>query len=352
MGWIGHPSITVFPAITALSEWRKIRGRDFLTAFVVGVEVESRIGAAVMPTHYDRGWHSTATIGHFGAAAAAASVLGLDTKAIVNALGTAGTQAAGLRQMFGTMCKPLHAGKVAVGGLMAAVLAGREFTSSSDIIGGSGGFASVFSDDYEPAKLIDKLGETWEVDSIVFKRHASCYSTHALIECALTLSERVRPVLSQVNSIRCKVAPLAKNIANIGQPQTGLEGKFSQPFCAAVALTKGKVTEEHFGDEMVSDPVIRELVGKTSVVASSALPYGKAVIEVVLNDGRSLDGQIDAIELGLPPKLLQSSLSEKFIGLATRGAPDERIDALIDRVMKMDLTEDVGRVIELLPSTV
>ena len=352
-GYFSHVlSVTVFPAIMALSEWRRIGGRDFITAFATGVEVESRIGAAVTPAHYDRGWHATATVGRFGAAAGAARLLRLDCKRIVNAMGTAGTQAGGLRQMFGTMCKPFHPGKAAADGLMAAVLAEKGFTSSDDIIGGPMGFSSVLSDDYHPARITDGLGETWEVDRIVFKRHASCYSTHSLIECALTLTERLRPVLNQIKSIHCQVAELAAGIAHIRSPRSGLEAKFCQPYCVALILAEGRAGEEQFSDAKLTDPLIQRMMSRTRVEGSPALAYGEAIIEVVLNNGRTFKAHNDMAGQALPLDQLSSTLVEKFSRLARAHSPDNRTADLIEAIMALDTLEDLNRIIELLPKAV
>ena len=144
---MGHPTVPVMPALLALAEAPNSNGRDFLTAFIAGFEAECRIGSSVLPFHYQQGWHATSTIGRFGAAVACAKLLGLDPGEINYSIGLAGTQAAGLRQVFGTMTKPFHAGKAAMDGLLAALLAAKGFTCSDDIIAGEAGFCAVLSPD-------------------------------------------------------------------------------------------------------------------------------------------------------------------------------------------------------------
>jgi len=350
MGWIGHPSVTLFPALAALAERQAVSGRDFITAFAAGLEVECRVGAAI-PSHYLRGWHTTGTLGHFGAAAASAKLLDLQIDQIVNSLGTAGTQAAGLRQVFGTMGKPLHAGKAASNGLMAAMLAARGFTSSRDILGGAGGFCSVLSDGFDQGKVTDRLGSTWLADAIAFKRHASCYSTHALIECALTLRDRVRPMLDRVRAIRCRSAPLAAQIAHIQSPRTGLQAKFSQAFCVVLALTRGCVSEREFTDETVNDPLLQDVLARTTVQPVPSLRYPEAEIDVILDDGEPLQGRVDTQQLALPLESLQASLIEKFIGLAGEHTRDRRIEPLVKQLMELDTSKDVGSILGLLRET-
>src|SRR5471032_740637 len=158
-----HPSGPVASALLALAEYRPLSGADFLHAFILGVEVECRIGNAVYPSHYDVGWHITGTAGVFGAAAAAGKLLGLTEQQLVWAMGIAATQSAGLREMFGSMCKPLHPGMAAKNGLYAALLAKHDFTSSPVGIEGTRGFANVLATERDYTQITEGLGETWEL---------------------------------------------------------------------------------------------------------------------------------------------------------------------------------------------
>src|ERR1700759_5464060 len=179
----GHPAVAILPALLALAEEIGAPGDDVLTAFVAGYELQCRIGRTIAPGHYDGlGFHATATVGSFGAAASCAHLLGLDLDRFAAALGIAGTQAAGLKSMFGTMCKPLHAGKAAYHGLMAAKLAARGFTSRADVLECGQGFARTHSPDFNPRRAFDTPPNDWWIASNLFKYHASCYMTHAAIE--------------------------------------------------------------------------------------------------------------------------------------------------------------------------
>src|SRR5262245_35169950 len=158
-----HPSAPVLPALLAFADWRPVSGLDFVHAYVLGVEVEERIGLSVFPEHYDRGFHITGTAGVFGAAAAIGKLLRLDPKRMTWALGIAGTQSAGLREMFGTMCKSLHPGKAAQNGMTAALMAERGYTSSERVIEAPRGFAQVLSPRFDPSVVTDGLGERYEI---------------------------------------------------------------------------------------------------------------------------------------------------------------------------------------------
>src|SRR6516162_10699021 len=187
----GHPSVVLLSALLALAEERGSPGRDVLAAFVAGYELQCRLGLLLAPGHYNvLGFHATATLGSFGAAAACAHLLGLDAERFATALGIAGTQAAGLKSMFGTMCKPLHAGKAAYHGLLAARLAQRGFTSRGDVVECAQGFARTHSPDFNPADALADPPGGFHIRNNLFKYHAACYMTHAPIEAARKLREQ------------------------------------------------------------------------------------------------------------------------------------------------------------------
>ncbi len=186
----GHPSVAILPGLIALAEQRRSSGRDVIAAFVAGYETACRIGSAMRPGHYDLGFHATGTVGCFGAAAACARLLGLDAEATARALGIAGTQAAGLKSQFGTMCKPFHAGKASQNGLLAARLAARGFSSRPDLVECEQGFALTHGPDFHPeAALADPPGG-FHILANLFKYHAACYLTHGPIETARAVRDR------------------------------------------------------------------------------------------------------------------------------------------------------------------
>src|SRR5205823_3589790 len=194
----GHPSVAILPGLIALAEERRSSGRDVVAAFVAGYETACRIGMAMRPGHYDRGFHATGTVGCFGAAAACARLLGLDAEGTARALGIAGTQAAGLKSQFGTMCKPFHAGKASQSGLLAARLAARGFSSRPDLVECEQGFALTHGADFNPAAALASPPSGFHIFANLFKYHAACYLTHGPIECARSLREQHGVEASQV----------------------------------------------------------------------------------------------------------------------------------------------------------
>ena len=219
----GHPSVAIIPALLALAEHRGSSGAEFIEAFTAGYETICRIGRLVNPNHYEKGFHATATLGSFGAAAACARLLGLDERRTAYAFGIAGTQASGLKSMFGTMCKPLHAGLAARNGLLAASLAARGFDSRTDVIECAQGFAAAQSDDFNlEAALADPPGG-FHMRANLFKYHAACYLTHAAIESAGRIREQDGFSLHSIREVIVRVNPGCDTVCNIPEPETGLE---------------------------------------------------------------------------------------------------------------------------------
>jgi 2-methylcitrate dehydratase PrpD len=246
LGALLHPSVTIIPAVLALGESRHASGRDVLLAYLTGFEIETRISIAMGAMHYDIGWHATATMGRFGAAAASAKLLGLDRKQTANALGLAGTQASGLRKVFGTMTKSFHPGKAAADGLLSALLAAKGFTSSEDILIGDKGLGALLSPDYYPTRALAGLGSVYNIMGISIKPFASCLYTHPVIDGMIYLRDRYGLTPERVKRILCRVSKFCADAACQKNPQTGLAGKFSTYYCAALALADGRAGESDF----------------------------------------------------------------------------------------------------------
>jgi len=234
----GHPSVPVLPAVLALGERVDASGEDLLRALVAGMETQARVGLVVNPGHYAAGFHTTATVGTFGAAAACGRLLGLDVDQRLHSLGIAGTQAAGLKAVFGTMCKPLHAGKAAANGLLAATLAARGFTSATDIVETTQGFAATHAAGDGADERLAAARDRWFTAETLYKVHAACHLTHAAIEAAgrLRTGEPIERVDVQVH-------PMCIGVCDIDMPRTGLEGKFSLRATVAMALLGWDTTD-------------------------------------------------------------------------------------------------------------
>ena len=262
----GHPSATLVPAILATGERVRTSGREALAAYAVGLEVAGKLGRAVGDGHYMRGWHATATIGVFGAAAASARLLGLSSDQMRHALGIAASEVSGLLRNFGSMTKPFHAGHAARNGVLAAMLAGRGFTADTSILDGRDGFLSTYAGaDGQPlAELLDRLANPWEVlkPGVFFKRWPCCYCNHRSIGGLLQMIPEHGLVPDEIEAIEIGFPPGTDAALIANDPHTGLQGKFSIEYVAAATLLDGKVTLETFTDAMVNRPQVRSLMQK------------------------------------------------------------------------------------------
>jgi 2-methylcitrate dehydratase PrpD len=347
LGMMGHPSAPVFPAILALAEWKRSSGKEFIAAFIAGFEAECRISSIVYPEHYLCGWHATGTLGHFGAAAGCANLLHLDSPQTVNAIGIAGTQAAGLKQVFGTMCKPLHAGKAGMDGLLSALLAEKGFTSSPDMLEGEKGFSKVLSSRCDPAKALEGLGQNFSIREVIFKRHASCFETHAAIDAILALKEEYGLTADQVDSIGLTAYSVACDIAGKPTPQTGLEGKFSLSFCVALALGDGNTGEKSFCDEKVRDPRLIAIRDKVRIESDPSLSPSRAKIKIFTRDGRVLEKLMDSLDLGKDRVKLRQDLMRKFRELSAPILGQGKTENLISSIEKLEEIPDMNMVASL-----
>jgi 2-methylcitrate dehydratase PrpD len=347
LGMMGHPSAPLFPAILALAEWKRSSGKDFIAAFIAGFEAECRISSIVYPEHYLCGWHATGTLGHFGAAAGCANLLRLDSSQTINAMGIAGTQAAGLKQVFGTMCKPLHAGKAAMNGLLSALLAEKGFTSSPDMLEGEKGFSKVLSTRSDPAKALEGLGQNFSIRDVIFKRHASCFETHPAIDAVLALKEEFGLRADQVESIHLTAYSIACDIAGKPTPQTGLEGKFSLSFCIALALADGDTGEKSFCDEKVRDPRLTAIRDKVRIESDPGLSPSRAKIKIFTRDGRVLEKLMDTLDLGKDREKMRRDLVRKFRELSIPLVGQQGTEKLISAINRLEAIPDLNTVVGL-----
>lgn len=349
----GHPSAPLFPALLALGEKLGVSGRDLSEAFVLGFEVECRLGRAIGEAHYALGWHATSTFGSIGAAAGCARLLGLDPERTGHALGIAASLASGLQQNFGTMTKPLHAGWAARNGVVAASLAARGFTADAQALEGSGGFLRAASGDAEVdlGAALSGLGEAWEIVSpgIAVKLYPCCYATHRAIDAAL----EVRPNAAGVDASRVEVIVSPGTlIPLIGRPpDNGLEGKFSLAYCVAAALLDGAVALGAFTDEAVRRPEVRALMERIEVREEGPqmnFPIeGIAEVRLATPDGR-LSARVE-VPRGDPQRPLSwDDLAAKFRECAGVGLTRERIGAAVAAIEGLEELGDVRKLTALL----
>ena len=341
-----HPSGPVASALLALAERKQMSGADFLHAFILGVEAECRIGNAVYPSHYDVGWHITATAGVFGAAAAAGRVLGLTEQQMVWGLGIAATQSSGLREMFGTMVKPMHPGNAARNGLLAAFLASKNFTSAEQGIEGRRGFANVLATGRNYAEITEKLGETWEISLNTYKPFACGIVEHPAIDGCIQLRNEHKLKAEDIESIALAVHPLVLELTGKKTPQTGLEGKFSVYHSSAVAVIHGAAGEEEYSDEVVRAPKVIALRDKVTAAVDKAMHEDQVRVTIRLKGGKTLERYVEHAVGSLGRPMSDADLEAKFRALCSgilAKAEADRLIRLCWDIGKLDDAAEVAR---------
>jgi 2-methylcitrate dehydratase PrpD len=337
-----HPSGPVAAALLALSEYLPVSGSDWLHAFVLGVEVECRVGNAVYPSHYDIGWHITGTAGVFGAAAATGRVLGLSEAQLVWALGIAATQASGLREMFGSMSKPLHPGLAARNGMVAALLAQQNFTSATQGIEGRRGFANVLATARDYSKISNGLGETWELEFNSYKPFACGIVVHPVIDGCLQLRAEERITPETIDVVELGVHPLVLELCGKKTPRVGLEGKFSVFHSAAVALIDGAAGEAQYSDARVADPRVVALRDRVVATVDAAMAEDAARVRIRLKDGRVLERFVAHALGSLARPMSDRDLEDKFRALCAPILASDAIEALLAACWRLEQSADAG----------
>ncbi len=325
-----HASGPVASALLALVEYKPVNGAAFLDAFVVGMETALRIGNAVYPDHYDRGWHITGTAGVFGAAAAAGRVLALTDQQMAWALGLAASQPVGLRESFGSMNKSFNPGRAASNGLLAAILAEKGYTSSERMIEAERGWATTLSTKQDYREITEDLGQRWEVRLNTYKPFACGIVLHPAIDAAIQLRNESRILPEQVDRIDVRVNPLVLELTGRRAPQTGLEGKFSVYHAVAVAIVEGAAGEKQFADGAVRDGVVVALRAKVNPVADPVMKPEQADLTIMLRDGQLLHRRIEHAVGSVQAPMSDTALEAKFTALAEGILPPGQVAHLIE----------------------
>jgi len=331
-----HPAAPVMPAILALAEYRPISGSEFLSAFVLGVEVECRIGNMVYPKHYDVGWHITGTAGVFGAAAAAGKLLGLSEQQMIWALGLAATQPVGLQEMFGSMTKSFHPGRAAQNGLASALLAARKFTSSSQSIEAKYGWANVLSTSRDYSQLTNNLGETYEISLNTYKPFPCGIVMHPTIDGCIQLRNEYKLTADKIDRIELKVHPLVLQLTSKKAPESGLESKFSIYHAASVAIIEGAAGIKEFSDQAARNPAVVALRDRVTAIVDPNIKEDQVRVMVSLKDGRRLEKFVEHAVGSVEHPMSDSDLETKFTRLAEGVLPRDRTRRLIDLCWKVD----------------
>jgi 2-methylcitrate dehydratase PrpD len=341
----GHPTAPVLAAVLAVAEKRDRSGIDLLSGIVVGLEVEKTLGLGCQPEHYNRGYHPTGSLGVFGAAAGAAKTLGLSPEQIRMALGIAASRAAAVRGNTGTMTKPLHVGFAARDGVEAAAFAEAGVTASPSAVSGALGFFDVCAPDHGDLDWIaDRLGNPFEVidPGLSPKLYPSCSETHSAVDAILAMrAEGLKP--SDVRRIRAGITPAARDNLVYSNPATPLQAKFSQEYCLAAPLVRGKLGLAEFDPAVVQDPAIRDIISRIDVAVHPDLSgpdsvsfSSPAIIEVETHDGRTLRKLVRQMKGHPKNPLAASDIEAKFVECGGRVLPKEVVRRALEKIQKLD----------------
>ncbi len=345
---MGHPSAPVLAAALAAGELALADGRAVVHAFLLGFEVETTLAEVINPAHYAHGWHATCTLGTLGATATAARLLGLDAAQTRAALSVAASQSSGLKENFGTMTKPFHAGHAARSGVLSALMAREGWTASDHALEGPQGFFNVLGAGQQTLEPLGTLGAPWKIltTGVAVKPYPSCACTHSIIDSALELRrvQGIRP--EEIETVTVGVTAGVPRILIHSRPRNGLQAKFSAEFVAAAALTDGRVGMATFHDDRAQDPAIQRLMERVSMVVDPDIPGDRerhmwTRLTVRLKDGRAATIAPRPVPGHPEHPLPLAALRAKFKECAGLVLPADRVDSVAQMVEALDACPDL-----------
>jgi 2-methylcitrate dehydratase PrpD len=290
----GHPTAPLLAAIMAVGEKVRASGKDLLLSYILGLEVETKIGLTINKVHYNLGWHPTATLGTLGAAAACAKVMNLNREQILMALGMAGSQASALKQNFGTMTKPLHVGQAAKNGVLSALLASKGWTADREILEGHFGFCNLFAGRglYDLKDMSENLGQPFDImePGVQIKKYPCCGSTHPTLDALSNILKEHTLQPDEIVSVESDIHPDRIHVLLHPDPKTDLEAKFSLQYCiATMILNKGRVSITDFTEERVTGDVVHSFLPKIKVTQQPSLKPWHVRLRIRLRDGQVIE---------------------------------------------------------------
>lgn len=354
-GLLTHPTAPVLPVVLAIAETKHVSGQELMAAYHVGVEVECKIAEAISPRHYEDGFHSTGTIGTLGAAAAAGKLRGFDMDQTLRTLGIAASEGSGLRENFGTMTKPFHAGHAAENGIFAADLAALGWTAAKQILEAPRGFFHAYGGTYEPSFIMNKLGNPWTFASpgVSIKPFPSGSLTHPGMTEMLRLirANNIKP--EQVEKVDVGTNHNMPNALIHHHPTTGLQAKFSMEYCLAILLLYGNAGLGDYTDAAVNRPEAQAMLRKVNFYVdpeAERAGYAKmtTILHIHLKDGRVIQGRADFAKGSPANPMSYDEVATKFQGNAAFAKwPRQNADQLVELVRTLENVDDVRRLLAL-----
>lgn len=342
-----HPSAPVWPAIAALSAAMTLSGKEALAAFVMGYEVENRIGRVLFRQHEERGWHMSGMVGGFGAAAAVGKILGLNPSRMRQAFGIAATYASGLRDMFGTMSKALHPGKAAMSGLYAALLVQAGFTSSENVLEAPRGFFAVNAAEYDLAEVLTGLGTNFGILKNSVKPYSCGVVIHPTVDGIILLRNKEHIQPQEVLKMEAEVHPMVADVTAKTEPQTGIDGKFSIYHCMAAALVDGACGPDQFSDERVYAKEIVSIRKLTEIRVNPDFRHEEARVAIYLKNGKKFEAHIPHAG-GTPQNpVTDEQLLDKFMSMAPKVIGKENAGRLADKIWRLEEADGFQKIMAL-----
>jgi 2-methylcitrate dehydratase PrpD len=338
-----HPAGPVASAALALAEHRRASGRELVDAIVLGVDVECRVGNAIYPDHYDRGWHITGSTGMLGAAAACARLLKLDAATTTMALGIAASQPVGVREQFGSMTKAFHIGGAARAGLTAALMARHGYTASIRALEAPRGLLQTYSSKCDWNEISDELGKRFEISFNTYKPFACGIVIHPSIDGCRQLRDAHGLRAGDIERIDLLVHPLVLELTGKRAPKSGLEAKFSVYHACAVAILFGQAGEAEFSDAVARRADVVALRDQVHAKIDAAIDESAADVTIHCNGGRRLHIRIEHAIGSLERPMSDSDLERKFHGLVDPVLGADRAASLVDVCRTLADASDVGQ---------
>jgi 2-methylcitrate dehydratase PrpD len=345
-----HPTAPVAAALFALSQHLRLNGREFLLAHVLGVDIECRIGNAVSPQHYSRGWHITSTCGVFGAASATGKALSLNVNQLLWALGNASVQASGLVETLGTMSKSISVGNAARNGLLSALLANNDFSGPDLPLEGERGFLNVYGQELDFDALQNHLGIDWEIQKNTYKPYPCGVVLNPVIEACLELFVTLREKnidLKNLDVIKLTGHPLLRQRTDRPNVLTGRESQVSAQHAVGIVLVYGKAGLSEFSDEAIKDAVAKWVGSKVKFLDDPQMSVDAATVEITFVDKSQLLTQISKAKGSLSIPLSDHDLERKLISLSSNAAFPINTHKLIDQIWSLDSADDVSLILDV-----
>jgi len=345
-GVVLHTSGPILAALFPLLERGAVDGRALICAYAAGFEAGVRVGQSA-PGHHAGGWHLTGTLGSIAAGAAAARLLGLDGLGMTHALGIAATQAGGMQQNRGTMCKSFHAGKAAANGLLAGLLAQQGFDSTEEMIEGRRGFCRIYSNEAAPERVLEELGIRWEIARNGHKPYACGVVLHPALDAMIALRGEAPRTPAEIERIELRVHPFAVRITGLSDPETGLQSKFSIYHAAAAAYLDGSAGIAQFSDQRAAAADVVALRGKIEARIDEALGKDQAEATLFLVGGQRLETRVEHASGTVENPMSDSAIEDKFMANAAPVIGEERARQVAAAAWRLEALADGRELVAL-----